>query len=102
MLAEGFTATTIDDPDPEAAVSAPTAFHVLGYTARIIEELKAKLLQFPAGTRFRWCPNAKSSFDEFSPGQREEMFQAMATFLSLRSMSMEPYLEKECEARFPW
>ena len=74
----------------------PAAFRVEGYAAATLEGLKRKLQEFPAGTAFRWCPQALDPFDEFSPGQREEMFKELAGFLSTRSMSIEPYLEERC------
>ncbi|HYL77294.1 MAG TPA: hypothetical protein VEU96_23980 [Bryobacteraceae bacterium] len=74
----------------------PSAFRVAGYTAPTLEGLKRKLQQFPAGSVFRWCPQASNPTDVFSPGQREEMFKELAGFLSERSMSIEPYSEDKC------
>jgi hypothetical protein len=74
----------------------PAAFRVAGYTAPTLEGLKRKLQQFPAGSAFRWCPQAWNPSDAFTPGQREEMFKELAGFLSTRSMSIEPYLEGKC------
>jgi hypothetical protein len=78
----------------------PAAFRVDGFRAATLEGLKKKLQQFPAGTEFRWCPQASNPFDAFSPGQREEMFKELEAFLSERSMSIEPYLEEKCVPGF--
>ncbi|MGA2144201.1 MAG: hypothetical protein ABSH49_04480 [Bryobacteraceae bacterium] len=74
----------------------PAAFSVERYIANTLEGLKTKLLQFPAGSTFRWCPQAASPSDAFSPGQRTEMFNDLSAFLSKRSMRIEPYLEEKC------
>lgn len=74
----------------------PTAFRVEGYSASTLDALKRKLQQYPAGTAFRWCPQAWNPSDAFSPGQRDDMYKDLAGFLSKRSMSMEPYVEEKC------
>lgn len=89
-----------DHPTPPGPVSVdvssggsryPAAFRADGYTARTLAELKIKLLQFPAGTAFRWCPQAANPFDAFTPAQREDMFRDVAAFLAKRSIAIEPY-----------
>jgi hypothetical protein len=74
----------------------PAAFRVAGFEARTFEELETKMQQFPAGTKFRWCPQAFNPFDAFTPGQRKEMFERLTTVLSKRSISVEPYSEEKC------
>jgi hypothetical protein len=76
--------------------SYPAAFRVDGYTEPTLEALKTKVAQFPAGSQFRWCPQADSPFDFFSPGQREDMFKEIKGYLSTRSMAIEPYDAKKC------
>ena len=67
----------------------PAAFRVAGYASSTLEEMKAKLAQFPVGTAFQWCPQSFNPFDAFSPGQREEMFLDLSAFLSRHSMNLE-------------
>jgi len=74
----------------------PTAFRVEGYSASTLDALKRKLQQYPAGTAFRWCPQAGNPSDKFSPGQRDDMYRDLAAFLSKRSMNLEPYVEEKC------
>lgn len=76
----------------------PAAFRVGGYPAPTLDALKEKLLQYPKGTTFRWCPQAFNPFDSFSPGQREEMYQQLKPLLSGRSMTIEPYSVERCVA----
>jgi hypothetical protein len=68
----------------------PSSFRVDGYSSATLEGLKRKLQQFPAGTLFRWCPQAVDPADGFSPGQRQEMFQDLTAFLLEHSMKIEP------------
>lgn len=68
----------------------PSSFRVDGYTSATWEGIKRKLQQFPAGTLFRWCPQAADPADGFSPGQRQETFQDLTAFLSEHSMKIEP------------
>jgi hypothetical protein len=74
----------------------PAAFRMAGFEAGTFEELQTKMQQFPAGTKFRWCPQAFNPFDTFTPGQRQEMFERLTTALSERSVSIEPYSEEKC------
>ncbi len=67
----------------------PVAFRVGGYTARTLGGLKQKLLQYPAGTAFRWCPQESNPIDSFTPGMREEMFRDLAGYLRPRGMFLE-------------
>jgi len=71
----------------------PSSFRVDGYSSPTLEGLKSKLEQYPAGTLFRWCPQAADPFDQFSPGQRQEMFQDLMAFLSEHSMTIKPCSE---------
>jgi len=71
---------------------------VEGYAAPSLQELESKLAQFPAGTVFRWCPQAWNPTDAFSPGEREEMFRELAGFLAPKSMGIEPYAREKCES----
>lgn len=71
----------------------PSSFRVDGYSSATLEGLKSKLQQFPAGTLFRWCPQAADPADGFSPGQRQEMFRDLMAFLSEHSMTIEPCSE---------
>ena len=66
----------------------PAAFRVDGFTARTMDALKQKLLQYPAGTTFRWCPQESNPIDSFSPGTREDMFQDLAGYLRQREMAL--------------
>jgi hypothetical protein len=74
----------------------PAAFRVAGFQARTFEELETKMQQFPAGTKFCWCPQAWNPFDSFTPGQRAEMLERLTTVLSKRSISVEPYSAEKC------
>lgn len=74
----------------------PAAFRVDGYQASTLGALKEKLLQYPAGTQFRWCPQAFNPFDGFSPGQREDMYRELKPLLAARSLAIEPYVEDKC------
>jgi hypothetical protein len=74
----------------------PPAFRVEGYTARTLADLKAKLVYFPAGTTFRWCPQTFNPFDAYTPGQRQEMLEDLLAFLSKRSMAIVPYSPEKC------
>ncbi len=74
----------------------PAAFRVDGFAARTMEALKQKLLQYPAGTTFRWCPQESNPIDSFSPGTREEMFRDLAGYLGRREMTLE-----RCSATAP-
>jgi hypothetical protein len=69
------------------------------YEALTLDALKQKLQHFPAGTVFRWCPQAYNPFDGFSPGQRDNMFQQLRTILRTRSITLEPYSQERCIAR---
>lgn len=68
----------------------PSSFRVDGYSSATLDGLKRKLQQFPAATLFCWPPQSADPSDGFSPGQRQEMFQDLAAFLSGRSMNIEP------------
>jgi hypothetical protein len=87
-------------PIPIAASSGgvlyPTAFRVEGYAARNLDELRQKLVRYPAGAVFRWCPQAFNGFDAFTRGQRDDMYGDLAGFLAKRSMSIEPYSAQKC------
>jgi hypothetical protein len=74
----------------------PPAFQVAGYRSPTLIGLKHKLLQYPRGTVFRWCPQPYLAHDAFSPGQREEMFVELQTFLTPRSLRIEPFHEAKC------
>lgn len=74
----------------------PAAFRVDGYQASTFDALKEKILLYPRGTAFRWCPQAFNPFDGFSPGQREEMFQQLKPVLAARSLTIEPYSQDHC------
>lgn len=67
----------------------PSAFRVDGYSSGTLEGLKRKLQQFPAGTLFRWCPDAAAPAGGFSLGQKQEMFQDLEAFLGEHSMKLE-------------
>jgi hypothetical protein len=67
----------------------PAAFRVDGYTAWTMDSLKQKLLQYPGGTVFRWCPQESNPFDSFSLGTREEMFRDLAGKLRPCGMTLE-------------
>ena len=67
----------------------------------LLEALKRKLQQYPAGTAFRWCPQAWNPSDAFSPGQRDDMYKELAGFLAKRSMNIEPYVEEKCVPGVP-
>ena len=57
------------------------------YNILSLEALKAKLLQFPKGTGFSWCP--------YNPGQEEEkksaVFEEMKKFLAEHGMRLEEF-----------
>ncbi len=74
----------------------PAAFRVNGYQTSTFEALKDKLKHFPQGTTFRWCPQTFNPFDDFSPGQREEMYRELIPFVTALSMTIEPYAEAKC------
>jgi hypothetical protein len=77
----------------------PPAFQVEGFTARTLEGLEAKLQQFPANATFCWGPETPNPFDAFSDGQRQQMFEEFAAFLSKRSMRIEPFSSEKCRQR---
>ncbi len=78
----------------------PPAFRVGGYKAPTLDALEEKLFQYPRGTAFRWCPQALSPFDGFSPGQRDEMYRQLKSALTARSLlTLEPYSQEQCLAR---
>jgi hypothetical protein len=74
----------------------PATFRAGGFAASSFDELEAKLRQFPAGARFRWCAQSGNPFDAFSDGQRKEMFDRLSAFLAARSITLEPYAAKKC------
>jgi hypothetical protein len=74
----------------------PAAFRVEGYKARTMDSLQQKLLQYPRGTVFRWCPQESYLYDSPSPGAQEEMFGELAGFLARRGMALE-----RCQATGP-
>jgi hypothetical protein len=74
----------------------PAAFRAGAFAASSFEELEAKLRQFPAGARFRWCTQSGNPFDAFSDGQRQEMFDRLSAFLAARSITLEPYVADKC------
>lgn len=67
----------------------PATFRVDGYTARTMEALRQKLLQYPAESQFHWCPLESSLSDSPSPGTQEEMFRDLAGYLRPRGMFLE-------------
>jgi hypothetical protein len=74
----------------------PAHFKVNGYKAPTLDGLKKKLLQYPAGSAFRWCARPDDSSDWFSPGQRREMLVDLESLLTARSMSIESKPLEEC------
>ena len=67
----------------------PPAFVVGRYTARSLEDLEQKLLQYPHGTVFQWCAHGENPFDTFSAGQKTEMSQRLKQRLAAHGLMLE-------------
>jgi hypothetical protein len=74
----------------------PAEFRVDGYQAATLAALQEKLLQYPEGTVFRWCPQESNPFDAFTPGQREEMYRQLKSVISARELRLEPSAQDRC------
>jgi hypothetical protein len=70
-----------------------------GYATGSFEELKLRLGRYPAGTAFRWCPRVGSAFEDFSPGQRDDMYKELVADAAKRSQIVEPYAAAKCGER---
>jgi hypothetical protein len=72
----------------EGGGSYPTRFVVDGYHGASLDDLKAKLSQFPVGTRFAWC-SPEILCKGLTDGQRKEIFDELSEFVRARSMAIE-------------
>jgi len=72
-------------------------FTVGAYRQETFAALQAKVAQYPARTRFRWCPAL--DHDAFLPDERRDMFDTLAGFTAAHGMRMEPYGEAPCSGR---
>lgn len=61
-------------------------FHIGGYQAESFDKAKARIAQYPAGTRFQWCPGLQ---DGFPSGEIEEMRAELARITREGTTSME-------------
>jgi hypothetical protein len=86
----------VTDGAPIYGPSYQVSQYSLQYSLPIMEELKAKLAQFPAETKFRWCPQAFNPADTFTPEERQEMYADLVRFLGPRQMSIEEYSKEAC------
>jgi hypothetical protein len=72
-------------------------YKVAQYLLQTMDDLKAKLTQFPTETVFRWCPQGEwNPSDSFTPNERQQMYNELAGFLAKRSMRIEPYSKESC------
>lgn len=86
----------VTDGAPIYGPSYQVSHYSLQYSLLTMEELKAKLAQFPAETKFRWCPQAFNPADTFTPEERQEMYTDLVRFLGPRQMSIEEYSKEAC------
>jgi hypothetical protein len=68
----------------------------LQYTLSTLEELEAKLAQFPPDTRFRWCPQSFNPAGSVISDERQEMYTDLAHFLDARHMYIDEYSKEAC------
>ena len=71
-------------------------FKVQQYTLASMQELKAKLAQFPANTAFRWCPRLHEPFETLLPEEAEDLYADLESFLAGRQMHIERYAREAC------
>lgn len=67
----------------------PPSYQIGGYSSPTWDGLKRKLLQYPGGTAFCWTPSSGGFSEGFSPGQIQDMFRELTTFLTAHSMRIE-------------
>jgi hypothetical protein len=72
------------------------SYQVAQYKLLTMADLKSKMTQFPAATRFRWCPAQTNPFDSFTPLERDEMYSDLVHFLTSRQVHIEEYSKEAC------
>ena len=70
------------------------SYQVAQYKLLTMADLKSKMTQFPAATRFRWCQTIP--VDSFTPLEREEMYSDLVQFLASRQMQIAAYSKEAC------
>ncbi|HWC98721.1 MAG TPA: hypothetical protein VG456_18305 [Candidatus Sulfopaludibacter sp.] len=73
-------------------------FQVDDYQAATLDAVRAKLTQYPTGTRFQWCAAPDNDpFDQFIPEEKGEMYASLVQFLAARGMTLAAYKPDACQ-----